>query len=280
MKRTRYLKGIPYVVAAVVFVCLLLFTFRVRPDKTERLQVQAVAFGDSVFGLFQNDSAIPAQLERLLGKSIFNAAFGGTCVSRMNEEGSLSDFQDALSLVGIARAVRADDFGVQQSLSFRESNTQYFENTVDVLEQIDFSSVELVIIQDGLNDYYSGVALENRDDPYDEYTFAGALRSTVGYLRAANPKMRLVLVTPTYSWYVPKELTCEEYDGGGGLLEDYVRVETEIAEELGVELVDVYHNVYPHEKWEDWRLYTWDGLHPNEEGRALLANVIAEAIQW
>ena len=50
-------------------------------------------------------------------------------------------------------------------------------------------------------------------------------------------------------------------------------------EELGIEVIDVYHDFYPHEKWEDKDLYTRDGLHPNEAGRKLLAQRIAEELR-
>ena len=88
--------------------------------------------------------------------------------------------------------------------------------------------------------------------------------------------MRIVLVTPTYTWYLASGETCEEYNVGSGVQEDYINAEMELAQELGIEVIDVYHDVYPHEEWEDWRLYTVDGFHPNEAGRELLAGIIAE----
>lgn len=251
-------------------------TLRDRSDRLERSQVQIVALGDSIFGLVQNETSIPAQVGALTGMTVFNGAFGGTCISRIDEERRLDYVKDSLSLVGLAKAVAADDFGVQQTLKNRESNTQYYEETVDKLERVDFSSVELVLIMHGLNDYYSGVPIHNEKDSYDEYTFIGALRSSLEFLRQANPGMRIVLVTPTYTWYLASGETCEEYNVGNGVQEDYINAEMELAKELGIEVIDVYHDVYPHEKWEDWELYTVDGFHPNESGRELLAGIIAE----
>lgn len=262
--------------AFLLFLLLAAATLRDRSDRLERRQVQMIALGDSLFGLVRDETSIPAQVGELMGMTVFNGAFGGTCVSRIDEEHRLDYGMDALSLVGLAKAVAGDDFGVQQSLKFRESNTEYFEETVDELERVDFSSVELVLIMHGLNDYYSGVPIRNEKDPYDEYTFTGALRSAVEFLLRANPKMRIVLVTPAYSWYLAMDQTCEEYNGGGAVQEDYVNAEIELADELGIEVIDVYHDVYPHDRWEDWELYTVDGLHPNESGRKLLSGIIAE----
>lgn len=254
-------------------------TLRDRSDRLERHQVQMVTLGDSLFGQVRDDTAIPAQVGELMGMTVFNGAFGGTCISRIDKEHRLDYVKDSLSLVGVAKAVAGDDFGVQQTLKNRETNTEYFEETVDELEKIDFSAVELVLIMHGLNDYYSGVPIRNEKDFYDEYTFTGALRSAIEFLDQVNPGMRVVLVTPTYSWHLASGQTCEEYNGGGGVQEDYIEAEMELARELGIEVIDVYHNVYPHEKWEDWELYTVDGVHPNESGRELLSGIIADYLK-
>ena len=58
-----------------------------------------------------------------------------------------------------------------------------------------------------------------------------------------------------------------------------MEAEIQAAGELGIEVIDVYHDLFPHEKWEDKDLYMRDGLHPNEEGRELLAERIAAFLQ-
>ena len=273
-------KTIAYGLASVILLAVLAAaTFRDRSDRLERRQVQVVMLGDSVFGLIRDDTSIPAQIEQALGKSVFNGAFGGTCVSRIDKDYRLTNARDSLSLAGLTQAIAADDFGVQQTVRARESNTEYFADTVEGLEKIDFSSVELVIIMHGLNDFYFGVPIYNGEDPLDEYSFTGALRSSLTALRKANPNMRILLVTPTYTWHLQSGLSCEEFNGGYGIQEDYIKAEIEVAEELGVELIDVYHDLFPHEKWEDWSLYTFDGLHPNETGREWLTNIICEYLQ-
>lgn len=269
-------KIISGLLAAFLLVLLAAFTLHTRADRSERRHVQVVAFGDSLFGLCRDDTGVPVQLGKLLDKSVFNAALGGTCISRIDSEYHMDYAKDSLSLVGITKAVAADDFGVQQTARIRESSTEYFPDVIDELERVDFSTVEIVLIQHGLNDYYSGVPIGNPKDPYDEHTFTGALRSSLTALRQANPDMRIILITPTYTWHIASGLTCEEFNAGYGAQEDYIQAEMQVAEEMGVELIDVYHDVYPHEKWEDWEVYTFDGLHPNEAGRELLTGIIGE----
>jgi len=266
------------VLAAALFGVLFLAGFHSRPDRGERQTVQIITFGDSVFGEVRDETAVPARLQELLGKSVYNAALGGTCAARLDAERQLDYGRDSLSLTGLAKSVWADDFGVQQAVRMRESNTEYFPEVIDGLATVDFTQVEMVLIQQGLNDYHAGTVIENPEDPYDEYTFLGALRSAVSALRKRMPDVRIVLITPTYTWYTATGLTCEEMDQGGGVLEDYVDAELRLGAELAIEVVDVYHDFLPHERWEDWERYSRDGLHPNEAGRELMAQKIAEAI--
>lgn len=274
-RKPMHQKWIYWTVSAVLFLVLFGLTFRWE-GREDRQKVQVVAFGDSVLGLFRGEDGIAAQVGSLLDKTVYCAGFGGTCVGRLDRENRLDYGKDSLSLAALTRAVLMDDFGPQQTVFLKESATEYFEETVDGLARTDFDTVELVLIEHGLNDFYAGVPLRNEEDPMDEYTFAGALRSSLEALRKVNPDMRIVLVTPTYTWMLEGTYTCEEFDVGYGNQEAYVAEELRIAAEYGVEVIDVYHDFFPHEKWDDWKLYTMDGLHPNKEGRRLIAEKIAD----
>lgn len=280
MKRRPGRQTIAYGAAALsAFVLLYLATFRGRAEEEQWRQVQIVAFGDSVFTDIGEMVPIPDRLSGLLDMSVYNAAMGGTCAARLETERRLDYAKGSMSLVGLTRAVRAKDFDVQQTARIQDSNTERFPEMVEGLSQIDFTQVEIVLIQQGVNDYHAGTPIENPENPYDEYTYLGALRSAVKDLRRVNPDIRIVLVTPTYTWYLLAGQTCEEADNGGGLLEDYVEAELALAQELGVEAVDLYHDFYPHVISDDWAVYTMDGIHPSESGRDKIAQAIAEVLE-
>lgn len=277
MNRGRYLERIVYGIAAIVcFGLLLWFTCLRQESGLRRQDVRIVVFGDSIPGECRDETSVTVKLQELLGVPVYNSALGGTCFGRTDTEMRLSYTKDCLNMVALAPAIQAGDFGVQRSTRIRESATEYFPETIEGLAEIDFEAVEIVFIEYGLNDYHAGVPLYNEDDPYDEYTLAGAIRSSVRTLRKAYPHLRIIMVTPTYVWYTYQGITCEEYNPGGGTLDLYVDTELQVAGELGVEIIDVYHDFYPHETWEDWQLYTRDGMHPNEAGRELLAQTLAD----
>lgn len=267
-------------VAVLLSAALFLSIFHTVQGEPKEREAEIVVFGDSVMGEVRDGTAVPAQLEILSGRSVYNSGFGGTCAARTEQGESLDYIWGTFSLVALAKAVEADDFGVQQSVFMRESNTEYFGEVIDELEKIDFSKADIILIQQGLNDYHRGVLIEDPEDPCDEHTFLGALRVAVSSFKSRNPEVRIVLVTPLFTWYTDeRQVTCETADYGGGVLEDYVNAEISLAEELGIEVIDIYHDFFPHEQWDDWKLYSRDGMHPNEAGREKMAGRIAEYLE-
>lgn len=277
MKKKKEIKEIIFgALAAFVFLLAFLFTYGGGVTAQEGQTPGIVVLGDSIMGECRDETSIPAQLSELLGEKVFNGAMGGTCLSRQDREKRLAYGKDSFSMAALSKSIIAEDFGVQQALRIREPATEYFPEIINALEKLDFDKVEILIIGHGLNDYHSASAITDETAPYNEYTFTGALKSIIEELRRQYSDMRIILVTPTYTWYTAQGLTCEEYDTGNGFLEGYVEAELTLAGELDVEIIDLYHDFYSTEEWEDWKKYTKDGVHPNDTGRSMIAWRLAQ----
>ncbi|MCR5753628.1 MAG: SGNH/GDSL hydrolase family protein [Acetatifactor sp.] len=252
-----------------------------NPEKmrgVSKTSYSIVTLGDSVLGECRDETSVTAQLSELLQTEVFNGAFGGTTLSQAPRERRICADADCLSMSALVQAIVTGDFGVQQSFNSRENATEYFSQTIDALEKIDFSEVDILLLEYGLNDYHAGHPLDNPKDEQDVTTFLGALRYSISLLRKEYPSLRIILVTPVFTWYTAdrygEDMTGETYETGKAFLNQYVDAELQFAKEAGLEIIDVYHDFYPHEKFEDWMLYSHDGLHPNESGRRILAETI------
>ena len=243
--------------------------------KEDKITYPIVCLGDSILGATRDETSVTYLLQEDLGVEVFNGALGGTTLSRQEGKSRFAYKKDGLSFAALAQAIAYEDFGVQRTIYIHEPGTDYFKETIDELAMIDFSQVEILFIDHGINDYNASFPIYNEEDQYDEYSFTGALRSSIELLQQKYPDLRIILITPTYSWFLYLEQTCEERYAEYGYLEDYVNAELLVAEELDVEIIDHYHNFYPHENWEDWSIYTTDGLHPNEAGRRKIAESLA-----
>lgn len=267
------------VISTLVFCSLAAISFCFSDAKQQKIVYPMVCLGDSILGQVRDETSITNILEEKLGIEIFNGALGGTNMSRADRKHRMGFPKDGLSMTALALAIGYKDFGVQKTIQVQDTGTEYFKETLEELEKIDFSQVEILLIEHGVNDYNAGIPIENKENSYDIYSYAGAVRTAVTTLQKQYPQLRIILVSPTYSWFLAMETTCEEQDFGQGYLKDYVEMQQAVASELGVEFIDNYHFLYPHEKWEDWQIYTIDGLHPNEDGRRLIAEKLAEYLE-
>ena len=189
-------------------------------------------------------------------------------------------YWDGLSFSRLTRAIAAQDFGLQQTIRTKDYVTMDFRDIVDELDRLDLTSVQTVVISYGMNDYTTGSPIGGENSPEDPYTMEGAMRTGIRYLQRSYPQIRIIFISPTYCWFIntlgTTNETCETNDYGGGYLEEYVEAQRRVAGECGVEFVDLYHAYYPHEEYDNWSLYTNDGIHPNEAGRQKIAETLAK----
>lgn len=264
--------------AAVLFGLLLSVSFRFW-QASKGQTVQAVFFGDSIIANHRGEDSVADRVRELTGIPVVNAAFGGSAMARLDQERHASTQDDYFSMVSLVRSFCSDDFAPQRQIAYEIPAKEYFDEAARELDQMNFDRTELMILCFGMNDYHAGAPLENPEDPYDEYTFGGAMRTVLRHVKSSHPACRIILVSPTYSWYLGEEKTCEEKDFGGGVLADYVRLEKRIAEENDVEMIDVYQDLYETDSFENWKKFTEDGIHPNGLGRELISKKIASYLE-
>jgi len=261
-------------IVALLLCFVWLFT---NPRKTENYRV--VCLGDSILGNVRDETSVTSVMEKELGYRVFNGCFGGTCASLSNDSHRRTYYEDSMNLVSIVNAMETGDYSIQYfDLPSNNFKLGYFTGVVDDFSETDFSDTELIFLEHGVNDYSAGRPLDDDENPFNVYTYGGALRYSIEKLKTICPKAQIVIVTPTYCYFMDYFLNwtgdCTTEDYGYGYLEDYANLQIQIASEYNLECIDNYHEIGIDASNADD--FTEDGIHLNEAGRALLARRLAD----
>ncbi|MCR5772171.1 MAG: SGNH/GDSL hydrolase family protein, partial [Butyrivibrio sp.] len=172
--------------------------------------LQLVFIGDSQFDNWRNSGT---SISELVGEEMnalhYNLGVGGTCAAvkrtqngNSTEEGD-NDYEEA-NFTAICHMLKGD-------LEISSYSNSLNEEFATVLYSIQPEKVDYYIIEYGYNDYYMGLDIYNKDNPYDEHTYYGALNQGIKMLKEISPDAHFIICTPCY---------CRFYDGSGNDMGD------------------------------------------------------------
>ncbi len=252
---------------------------------------KVILAGDSIFAYFQDERSVASLLSEKLSEDVLDVSMGGTCMAYCDRDGRLDDTRDCMSMAALTQAKVNDDFRYQDNSPLTIGSMDYYEDRLEDIKKTDYSKGEILIIEHLLNDYQNGVPVETGSDIYDEYTYEGALRSVVSTLKKEYPNLRIILASPILTWY-PSTVTVTDEDGatheeqdfdhmitahesdfGGGTIDKYKDVQERIADEMGVEYIDLSLS-FDNTAYENRYTYSDEGIHPSEYGSQLIAEYI------
>ena len=133
------------------------------------------------------------------------------------------------------------------------------------------ADADIVLVFGGTNDHGHGNAPLGTVEDQTPDTFHGALNTLYSLLKEHFPGAAIVVLTPLHraDENTPKE-------DSGAVLSDYVEIIRNAAHRHGLPVLDLYaaSAIAAHIP-EVAQQLTTDGLHPNDEGHAILAQEIA-----
>lgn len=224
----------------------------VYPDLSDRC---LVFFGDSIMDYGKGSLTTPGFITGFSDAVTYNYAVGGTFGSA--HDPNKQDFPVILPRF-------LSEYCVVENGIYRFSP-----------DGADLSDKKLYFLFTyGANDYFSGIAVDNPNDPYDSSTYAGSLRRCLKTLMAAFPDAEYIVMTPNYTKFFSNGT--DRNSDVGGVLTDYVDAVISVTKELGIHYIDNYHGLPIDASNVDY--YTTDGCHPNEYARILMAERIIDFI--
>ncbi len=131
---------------------------------------------------------------------------------------------------------------------------------------------DIVVVFGGTNDHGHGDAPFGTDEDRGVDTFCGACHSLYCMVLEAFPQAKILVVTPLHRAVETRE--------DGITLEDYVNQIRRAAAQYPVTVLDLYEtSAIRADIPEIAARLTTDGLHPNDEGHAILAREIGEFLK-
>lgn len=143
---------------------------------------------------------------------------------------------------------------------------------------------DMVIVFGGVNDYIHGDAPFGQIGDTTPATYCGSVYFLMNYLRETYGNKPIIFMTPARS-FLRKEVddripsTHAKKLPGGKALIAYVDVILETAKQFDIPVLDLYRNLGldPHDP-ACFDTYTMDGLHFNDAGHGVIAQVLKDFI--
>ena len=148
--------------------------------------LKILCLGDSIFG---NDGEIVADLAALTDATVINGAFGGT---RVTNRGGTDNFQyfDGVNLV---EALTTNTWTDQDAAATALAQTySWIPDRLATLKAVDMSTVNLITMDWGTNDYTGSATIEEITSAYAD---------VIDLIQEHYPTIRILILAPTWRYF-------------------------------------------------------------------------------
>lgn len=246
-----------------------------------------VMLGDDVMSKHRGEDGVSALVSSSTNSTIYNCAFEGSSLSSVSAVLDVDHYpMDAFSAYRLSACIASEDFSILDwSMSTLEHAPTYFTDTVALLRGIDFDTVDIIVLNYGVNDYLDGRITTNIYNSNDLASVTGSLSYTIETIQNKYPHIRIVVSSPTFCYYEEKDGTLVGSDlrktGDNdlntlGSLGDYMIAMKAICVERNIDFIDNYYGVDIN--IDTAHQYLEDNVIPNEKGRKMLAKHISDIL--
>lgn len=158
----------------------------------------------------------------------------------------------------------------------KEEEDQYYGSRVEQM----IPDADIVVVFGGTNDFGHGNAALGTIADRTNNTFFGACYCLFMQLIERYPSAQIVVMTPLHRDSEDEVLYNEQGVRRCGPLADYVQAMKEMAGFFGVPVVDLFHNCTIQPRIPALKeKYMPDGLHPNDDGHALITKCLLRVLE-
>ena len=227
-----------------------------------------LVMGDSIFGQVNDDTGVCANIKEKTNANIINCAFGGTLASGRSE---VNGYQ-AFDFYYLVDALVSGDYSTQNSAVSQGSLPSYYGDKLNILKSLDWSSIDIVTMNYGTNDFTYGTGTARYRSRYKE---------SLGKLLMAYPNLKVIIITPTYRLW----LNNGEFDEDSNthkvvdftLLDYIAELKDTVCKDLNLPCIDLYNIGINQYNWNQY-FASGDTTHQNEYGRNYIADIVSKKL--
>ncbi len=223
------------------------------------------------------DNGFTSLLAAKTGAAVYNGGFPDSTVGARYSAYNESYPRDNFNLPYVAKSICTGDFSRMKAAAGAETDGRYAQ-TVEMLEQMDYGSIDIIAIVYDAADYLALIPSDNPNDPYELSTYTGGLRNAIEDIQKAYPYIRIVVMSHTFAHHVDENGNYQNggnTDLGNGALPHYLIKEVDVSISCGVSIIDNFYGTINEDNYAD---YMTDYIHLNDAGRNLMADRLAELV--
>ncbi len=256
--------------------------FLMSADKLEGHEddgVDTILFlGNDALTYDTSETGFVGQVNSIMPDANFiNVGFPASTVALKNATYSDDYGLDAFSFYNVAKCIYEDDFTQLHSSAKLYPDSAYDNNAL-VLDELDFNTVDTLVIFYNAQDYLDMRIGMNPDNDSDPVTYSGALNAGIKMIQEKYPFIRIVCMSFPMCYAYDSDgnlVSGDRYDFGNGKLTTYLQFMIDVSGATGVSFVDNYYGTIDEDNSSSWLL---DNVHVNADCNAHMAKHFVNVI--
>lgn len=238
-----------------------------------------VCFGNAPFADDREAAGNPCKLlASETGAVVYNCAISGSYMSTSNEAFSADYPIDGFSFYHLAAAAAGNSDVLSSAISVMGELDSDTKAAVELLQTIDFNTVDFIYIMYDGSDHFARRAIYNEGNMSDTRFFAGSMISGIQLIRQAYPWIQVVVMSPAYAYDIAEDgsfISSDSKEFGAGRLSAYFFYQYDACMDAQVSFIDNFYGGINEDNAAD---YLADNVHLNTEGRKLIAAQMKKAL--
>ena len=236
-------------------------------------------FSDSIWGNFRDETGIASIVAKNTGATVYNFGLGGTRMSGRNDSNSQAQYWDKFSFCRIVDYIETGNFSpMRNALPNMSSALSYFSEVITMLEETDWTKIDIIFIAYGTNDFTGQNIVYDNDNPSNLYCYNNAYRYALEKLLTLYPHLKVILITPAWRFWDDNGTYLYDSDThviGGQKLYDFVECAEKVAKDIHIPVINIYDSLGANKYTRSQYFNPTDGTHHHENGRLNYGNLVS-----